>query len=55
MRKLALRFLGLTLVATALGSSLPQPAQAQVCNLLCIQGYHCQIIHGQPTCVPDEP
>ena len=23
------------------------------CNLLCIQGYHCCIIHKQPTCVPE--
>ncbi len=23
------------------------------CNLLCIQGDHCCIIHNQPTCVPN--
>lgn len=55
MRKFALRLLGLTLAATALWSAAPQPAQAQVCNLLCIQGYHCKIVGGTPTCVPDHP
>ena len=55
MRKIALRLLGLSLVFTALGGALPQPARAQACNLLCIQGYHCKIVHGQPTCVPDHP
>jgi hypothetical protein len=41
MRKVALRFLGLALVATALASAAPSPAQAQVCNLLCAKGLRC--------------
>jgi len=55
MRKVALRLLGLALVVTAMASAAPQPVQAQVCNLLCIQGYHCKLVHGEPTCVPDHP
>jgi hypothetical protein len=27
--------------------------QAKVCNLLCIQGDHCCIIHNQATCIPN--
>lgn len=27
--------------------------QKTVCNLLCIQGYHCCIIKNQAQCVPD--
>jgi Tfp pilus assembly protein PilN len=27
--------------------------QQQACTLLCIQGYHCCIIHNQQQCVPD--
>jgi hypothetical protein len=38
-------------------ASQPLPWELQqtntACNLLCIQGYHCCIIHKQPTCVPD--
>lgn len=43
MRKIALRLLGLALVVTALGGAVPQPARAQVCNLLCAQGLKCCI------------
>jgi hypothetical protein len=37
-------------------SSQPLPwesQQSQACNLLCIQGDHCCIIHNKATCVPD--
>jgi hypothetical protein len=30
-----------------------QPQANAVCNLLCIQGDHCCIIHNQATCVPN--
>lgn len=41
MRKVALRLLGLALVAAALSSAVPRPANAQVCNLLCAKGLRC--------------
>jgi hypothetical protein len=31
----------------------PQQTTKTVCNLLCIQGYHCCIIHNKATCVPE--
>jgi hypothetical protein len=31
----------------------PKPQPQAVCNLLCIQGDHCCIIHNQATCVPN--
>ncbi len=31
----------------------PKPQAQAVCNLLCIQGDHCCIIHNQATCVPN--
>jgi len=41
---------------TPMTSSQPLPWESQatqVCNLLCIQGDHCCIIHGKATCVPN--
>jgi hypothetical protein len=43
-------------VATQAAQPLPWELQQQgkaVCTLLCIQGYHCCIIHNQATCVPE--
>jgi len=42
----------LTQAAQPLPWELQQDTKA-VCNLLCIQGYHCCIIKKQPTCVPE--
>ena len=52
MRKIGFAALGLGLALTALVSQ-PRRAEAQVCNLLCIQGYHCCLRHGDATCVPE--
>ncbi|HZF12981.1 MAG TPA: hypothetical protein VFE33_29680 [Thermoanaerobaculia bacterium] len=30
------------------------PPSGQVCNLLCIIGDHCCIIHGKATCIPND-
>ena len=54
MRKNALRLAGLLLVLGSMVSA-PRPAKAQVCNLLCIQGFHCCIKHGEAACCPDHP
>ena len=38
-------------------ASQPLPWELQqtqtACNLLCIQGYYCCVIHNQPTCIPN--
>ena len=38
-------------------SAQPLPWELQqantACNLLCIQGYYCCVIHNQATCIPD--
>jgi hypothetical protein len=43
--------------ATLSDTTQPLPWELQqdshVCNLLCIQGYHCCIIKNQAQCVPD--
>ena len=56
MRSIATRIFGSLLVIAALAASAPQAIAAPgVCNLLCIQGFHCKIIHHEPTCVPNHP
>jgi hypothetical protein len=46
-----------TTTPPAVQASQPLPWELQqnkaVCNLLCIQGYHCCIVHNQATCVPE--
>jgi hypothetical protein len=53
MHRLILRLGSLILVLAAAVSTVPRTEAAQVCNLLCIQGYHCCVQHGSPTCVPE--
>jgi hypothetical protein len=48
-----LRLGSLVLVLAATLSTAPRTEAAKVCNLLCIQGFHCCIEHGSPTCVPE--
>jgi hypothetical protein len=53
MRSVAARLTGLLLVLVALATSNPRPVEAKkVCNILCIQGFKCCIVRGEPTCVP---
>jgi len=54
MRRTALKLAGIFALLAGMASMAPA-AKAQVCNLFCIQGYHCKIVHGEPTCVPDHP
>ncbi len=53
MRRIMLRLGSLVLVLAATLSTAPRTEAAKVCNLLCIQGFHCCIEHGSPTCVPE--
>ncbi|HEX2642825.1 MAG TPA: hypothetical protein VHU81_07515 [Thermoanaerobaculia bacterium] len=56
MRKTALRLSGLVLVLAAVLAPVPRAqADRPVCNLLCIQGFHCCIQAGQAACCPDHP
>jgi len=55
VRSIATRIFGALLVIAALAASTPRAEAQKVCNLLCIQGFHCKIVHGEPTCVPDHP
>jgi hypothetical protein len=44
---------GLVLLSTALFTTPKQTQAQQACNLLCIFGDHCCIIHNRPAYVPD--
>lgn len=55
MRNKVLKLTGmLALLGTLAAFLTPSPASAaKVCNLLCIQGFHCCIVHGSPSCIPE--
>ncbi|HEX4959677.1 MAG TPA: hypothetical protein VF173_02475 [Thermoanaerobaculia bacterium] len=52
MKKLRPLLLALPLTIAAFASVQPARAQA-VCNLLCIIGDHCCVIHNQARCIPN--
>jgi hypothetical protein len=54
MRRTVLKLTGIFALLGAMAAMTPPPLQAaKVCNLLCIQGFHCCIVHGQAACVPE--
>ena len=53
MRRMGARIFGVLLVIAALAASTPRAEAKKVCNLLCIQGFHCCIVKGHATCVPE--
>ncbi len=55
MKKRVLQIATTLLLVVAAIASTPKPASAcfHLCNIFCMQGYHCTIVNGCATCVPN--
>lgn len=54
MRRNIVKLSGLILLLGTIATAVTPRAEAKkVCNLLCVQGLKCCIVHGQPACVPE--